>query len=84
MRDNLAPVAFTPEPWTESRSATSVHAEVQDDHLSAEALAAYLDGQITPRERKGIEAHLIRCDPCLDEAIAMLRHLRRRPGPSTG
>jgi hypothetical protein len=62
----------------------SVHLWVPSDHLSAEELAAYLDGVVTPADRRRIEAHLVRCDPCLSEVIAMLRILRDSLPPNAG
>jgi anti-sigma factor RsiW len=52
---------------------------MRNDHLSAEELAAYLDGLMSPAERRQIEAHLIGCNWCLDEVVAVLRLL----GPGT-
>ncbi|MGQ9585464.1 MAG: zf-HC2 domain-containing protein [Anaerolineae bacterium] len=43
------------------------------EHLSAEWLSAYLDGQVTPAERQVIEAHLRTCPECAWE-FRTLRH----------
>jgi hypothetical protein len=43
-----------------------------EPHLTEREIAAYLDAVVDPAERGRIEAHLVRCDPCLDEVIAAL------------
>jgi anti-sigma factor RsiW len=42
------------------------------EHISTEDLAAYLEGRTGVEERARIETHLIRCDACLDDALATL------------
>ncbi len=41
-----------------------------DSHLTAEQLAAYLNGAIAKEERMRIEAHLATCGQCCDEVVA--------------
>ena len=50
---------------------------MSDHHLSAEDLAAYLDGRVAPGERTRLEAHLVRCQQCLNEMVEALAYLRR-------
>jgi hypothetical protein len=45
-------------------------------HLTVEEIAGYLDAVVDLRSRRRIEAHLVICEACLDEVIAMLRQLR--------
>jgi hypothetical protein len=45
-------------------------------HLTEEEIACYLDAALDLRNRARIEAHLVTCDACLDEVIAVLRQLR--------
>ncbi len=45
-------------------------------HLSAEEIAAYLDGVVPLGDRPRIETHLVRCDACFDEILALVRQLR--------
>jgi hypothetical protein len=52
-------------------------------HLTAEEIAGYLDAVVDSASRRRIEAHLVRCDYCLDEVLAVLQHLRRGP-PAAG
>jgi anti-sigma factor RsiW len=52
---------------------------VQPDHLTAEQLAAYLEGLVRDDERREIEAHLIACTGCLDEVLALLRLVGLEP-----
>jgi anti-sigma factor RsiW len=49
---------------------------VQNDHLSPEDLAAYVDGALSPAERARVEGHLIGCRTCLSELTAVLREIR--------
>jgi putative zinc finger protein len=51
-------------------------------HLTVDEIAGYLDAVLDPRNRQRIEAHLVMCDACLDEVIAVLRELRPRPLPA--
>ena len=55
---------------------------MRDDHLSAEDLAAYLDGRLAPGDRTWMEAHLTQCDRCLNEVVETLRYLGRADRPS--
>ena len=48
---------------------------MRNDHLSAEELAAYLDGRLTPGDRPRMETHLAQCDLCLSELVETLRYL---------
>jgi anti-sigma factor RsiW len=50
---------------------------VQNDHLTAEEVAAYVDGALSLPQRARIEAHLVRCPPCLAELIDLLRDIGR-------
>jgi hypothetical protein len=43
-----------------------------------------MDAGITEAGRQRIAAHLILCDACLDEVIAVMRHLRPRFRPPAG
>jgi predicted anti-sigma-YlaC factor YlaD len=45
-------------------------------HLTAEEISGYLDAVVDLRSRQRIEAHLVMCDACLDEVIAVVRQLR--------
>jgi hypothetical protein len=49
-------------------------------HLSAEEVAAYLDGHVSAFVRRRIETHLVHCDFCLGEVLAMVQHLRTPAG----
>jgi hypothetical protein len=51
-------------------------------HLTVEEIAGYLDAVLDLRSRRRIEAHLVMCDACLDEVIAVLRELRPPPLPA--
>ena len=52
-------------------------------HLSAEHLSAYLDGQVTPEERRQVESHLRTCPQCawelesLRHTVSLLRQVRQ-------
>ncbi|MFL5494372.1 MAG: zf-HC2 domain-containing protein [Gemmatimonadales bacterium] len=50
-------------------------------HLSAEELAAYLDGLATATDRVRIQSHLIHCDRCLNEVVALMKILWERTPP---
>jgi hypothetical protein len=50
-------------------------------HLSSAEIAQYLDAATDHLNRQRIEAHLVRCDACLDEVLATLRFLRSTPQP---
>jgi anti-sigma factor RsiW len=54
---------------------------VSRPHLSAEELSAYVDGKIDPLARRRLEAHLVRCEECLKEVLAILQYLREWPRP---
>jgi Putative zinc-finger len=54
---------------------------VSSPHLSAEELSAYVDGKIDPLARRRLEAHLVRCEECLKEVLAILHYLREWPRP---
>jgi len=55
-----------------------------EPHLAERDLAGYLDGAMDPAGRRRIEAHLVRCDACLDELVSALLQLRRRVPPRPG
>jgi anti-sigma factor RsiW len=55
---------------------------VQNDHLTTEELAAYVDGVMGAEERRYLEAHLIDCRQCLDDVVALLMVLK--PGNQHG
>jgi hypothetical protein len=46
-------------------------------HLSAEEIASYLDAGVAPAARRRIESHLVQCERCLDEVLAVLQQLPR-------
>ncbi len=52
-------------------------------HLSTERLSAYLDGQVTPQERREVESHLRTCHQCawelesLRHTVSLLRQVRQ-------
>lgn len=51
------------------------------EHLSENAVAAYLSGGLTPLERERIESHLVVCPECRREIVAVVKLLsshRRR------
>jgi hypothetical protein len=48
-------------------------------HLSAAEVAGYLDLVVDAVSRRRIEAHLVTCDSCLDEVLAILGLLRQNP-----
>lgn len=48
-------------------------------HLTESELAGYLDGDLSPVERRGAEAHLEGCDPCRAELVAAVRLLDQEP-----
>jgi len=56
-------------------------------HLTEEALSAYLDGALSPREGEAVEAHLARCGACrvrgegMGRVVALLRSLPPEPVP---
>lgn len=56
-------------------------------HLDAGLLSAYLDAQVTPDERRRVEAHLAECAACqrelagLRQTVALLQALPRVPTP---
>jgi anti-sigma factor RsiW len=50
---------------------------VENDHLSAEQVAAYIDGALSHAERARVEGHLVRCHACLAELLDLLRDIRR-------
>lgn len=52
---------------------------MDDPHISAEALAAYLTRTSDPREQERIEMHLVVCDACRAEVVSAGRPL---PEPS--
>ncbi|HET6578577.1 MAG TPA: hypothetical protein VFG66_09650 [Gemmatimonadales bacterium] len=52
-------------------------------HLSEEEVAGFLDAVVDSVQRRRVEAHLVRCDVCLNEVIAALTQLQRR-GPAAG
>jgi hypothetical protein len=41
-------------------------------HLSEAEIASYLDNVLDGRDRRRIEAHLVRCDVCLNEILGVL------------
>ena len=47
------------------------------DHLSAEAVAAYVDNELTPRALHRAKVHLLKCDECRCEIKAHLAASRR-------
>jgi len=54
---------------------------MEHEHLSAELMAAYIDGALSDIERGRIEAHLVRCRECLAELTELVQHLWRwEPG----
>jgi hypothetical protein len=53
-------------------------------HLSPAEIAGYLDAVTDPVSRQRIEAHLVRCDACLDEVLTVLRVLRPAPPAPPG
>ena len=46
----------------------------QDDHLSPDALAAYVDGSLAPDRRAEVEGHLAECPDCRGAALAATRY----------
>lgn len=52
-------------------------------HLSTERLSAYLDGQVTPQERREVESHLRTCPQCaweletLRRTVSLLHQVRK-------
>ena len=63
-----------------SCASRSVFPGMDNEHLSAEDVAAYIDGKVSDVERGRIQAHLIQCQRCFVELIELLHHLR--PGGS--
>lgn len=49
------------------------------EHLSVGDIAGQLDGVLTGADRARIEQHLVECDECRTELIALSRVLRGRP-----
>jgi anti-sigma factor RsiW len=47
-----------------------------DSHLSAEELAAYIDGRSDPSEWDRMTSHLAACPTCRRELLAVLRLIR--------
>lgn len=54
----------------------------RNEHLTAEELAAYLDGALRREERIEVETHLSVCRQCLDELVALSRILEPDGGGS--
>ena len=52
--------------------------DMDNEHLSAEDVAAYIDGKVSDVERGRIQAHLIQCQRCFVELMELLHHLRAR------
>ena len=50
-------------------------------HLSPTEIAQYLDAATNPLDRPRIEAHLVRCEVCLEEVLAALRLLKPTARP---
>lgn len=51
--------------------------EISAQCPTLEMLAAYLEGSLTAKERKGIESHLANCHDCL-ELVALVVRMRSR------
>jgi anti-sigma factor RsiW len=51
---------------------------MENEHLSAEEVAAYIDGQVSDVERVRIQAHLVICQRCFAELLELLDHMGRR------
>lgn len=47
------------------------------DHLSAEAVAALVDGELAPSAERRAKAHLAQCTECLADAISQQRAAER-------
>jgi Predicted transmembrane transcriptional regulator (anti-sigma factor) len=60
-----------------SPARRSVSPRMENEHLSAEEVAAYIDGVVSDVERGRIEAHLARCQRCFTELVELLHHSRR-------
>ena len=45
-------------------------------HLSVQEVAGYLDGTMEQETRECVEAHLSRCNSCLDDVLSSARILR--------
>lgn len=54
------------------RSAT----DTIGSHLSVAEVAGYLDGTVEQETRQVVEAHLCRCDRCLEDVLSSARILR--------
>ena len=54
----------------------------QNEHVSSEVLAAYLDGRLDGQEKAEVQAHLAVCDECREEvteiAVALRSQARRK------
>jgi hypothetical protein len=51
-------------------------------HLNESELAAFLDGGLTPRQRRRVEAHIDICDACRGELVEIGRATARRGVPA--
>lgn len=69
-------VGRTPPPRTEHRFLST-------DHLSTEAVAAYVDARLPPTGQARADAHLARCPQCRSDVEAQgdARHALRGSGP---
>jgi anti-sigma factor RsiW len=48
---------------------------MRDDHPTAEALAAYLEAEVSQEERRRVERHLLHCAICYEEVLTLVRIL---------
>jgi hypothetical protein len=53
---------------------------IDTEHLDADLVAAYLDGDLPDGERESVQAHLSECDECCDELTAIDDTLRSTRG----
>lgn len=59
----------------------------RDHKFTAANLSAYLDGELTSRQKQRVEEHLLACEPCrrdlaqLERTVALLRRAPMRPVP---
>jgi predicted anti-sigma-YlaC factor YlaD len=61
-----------------ARRATTT-AAMTDEHLTAEIIAAYADGELAGEERVAADEHLARCTPCRRELAAVSDLLASAP-----
>lgn len=67
----------------ERESVTDFHSgEPLSEHPTAEDVAAYLSGTLTPADQAAVEEHLAECRECRGQVVSARRVLRRHAAPN--